>query len=643
MGKDDSILKGDRLGALAAAVAEAAESGGIGIIVTLVGDGSPRNVYVSKAAARVMGWPREVLMARSALSFVAPEDLPRLEERYRRRAGGEQGPITYELEVVRMDGQRTPIEASVAPVVFEGRPGTVAFIVDLTARREAERAHAQSEQRFRELIEAAPEPIGIIRDGHFLYVNRAYVETLGYAAADELLKRPISSFLHPDDVALREEGERTLMRTGERLPVHVFRALHKNGSIVLLEVSTVPFEYEGRAAMLSMARDVTERKRMEAQLVQADRLAGLGTLAAGVAHEVNNPLAYVMLNLEWLARKVPELASDKASLPELVAMLEEARHGAERVAAIVQELRAFSRADGETRRRVDLRAAVEGAIKIAGYEIRYRARILTEFEDAPPIWANEARIEQVILNLLLNAAQAMPEGASAERNEIRVRVAVDGAGHVVLEVTDNGEGIPQATLSHIFDPFFTTKPVGVGTGLGLSICHSIVTALGGTIAVESQPGHGSTFRLAFPAATGNADPLPTREATSGGSPPGPRARVIVVDDELPIALTLRDLLGLDHDVTALTSAREALDVIGAGADVDVILCDLMMPGMSGIDLYERLRQERPGVERKIVFMTGGAFTARAVQFLANVANRRVEKPFDMTLVERIVREMVRGA
>jgi PAS domain S-box-containing protein len=540
--------------------------------------------------------------------------------------------------VTRKDGRRVNVEITASDVTIDNRRAVFAFIVDVSARKAVEQERRQNEARFRELIESAPEPIGIIRAGHFVYANRAYVSTLGFADEKELYATPIDSLLDAEEAAIRDAREALILERGARPPAQTYRIRRQDGSIALLEVSSVYFDYEGQPSVLNIARDITARKRLEAQLVQADRLAALGIMAAGVAHEINNPLAYVMLNLEWILRKLPAAAHDPASLDSLVTMLEEARNGAQRVSTIVRELRSFSRVDGDTRRPLDLAEVVESAIKITGHEIRHRARILKSFEPVRPVWANEARLEQVVINLLMNAAQAVPE-TRAENNEIRVTVREDARGRAVLEVADNGEGMPPDVQSRIFDPFFTTKPTGLGTGLGLSICHGIVTSLGGQISVDSEPGVGSTFRVVLPTTDLREEepPAPTGEA----SPPsqGPRAHVLVVDDELPIANTMRELLGLQHEVVIATGGREALAVIRSGAKFDVIFCDLMMPGMSGIDLYEQLRVQSAGLERKIVFMTGGAFTTRAAEFLASVDNRRIEKPFSLGLLERIVQEM----
>jgi PAS domain S-box-containing protein len=629
------------VGVLGKTMLEAAHAAGIGVTVTFVDGPGPRNAYVSEAAARIMGWSREEILGRDPMGLVAERDRAWTRDRFAKRSAGDRGQVSYELVVTRSDGTEVPIELTAAYTSIEGRPAVFSFIVDVSARRASEQQRLRNEARFRELIENAPEPIGIIRDGHFVYVNRAYLEALGYDDAPSLYAVPLASLLDAEQGAIRDARESLTIQHGVRQPPQIYRVKRPDGATILLEVVSVYFEYEGRPAVLGMARDVTLRKQLERQLVQADRLAALGTMAAGVAHEINNPIAYVMLNLEWIARKLPDVGKDPASLEGLMAMLQEARQGAERVSAIVRELRSFSRADGETRRAVDLAAAVQSAIRIAGHEIRHRARVATAFEATRPVWANQARLEQVVINLLLNAAQAMPERGS-DQNEIRITVRDEDARHAVLEVYDNGDGIPPDVLPRVFDPFFSTKPNGVGTGLGLSICHGIVASLGGTIAAYSEPGEGTTFRVVLPTTDPVVDDSTAWPSEAPSSKTTRRARVLVVDDELPIANTLRELLAPEHEVVAATNAREALTAI-ARSNFDVVFCDLMMPGMNGIDLYERLRADRPGLERRIVFMTGGAFTAHTAEFLASVDNRRIEKPFSMGLVEQIVRQMAGAA
>ncbi|HLK35848.1 MAG TPA: PAS domain S-box protein, partial [Polyangiaceae bacterium] len=626
------------LGALGKTMLQAAEAARIGVTVTVVDPAGLHNIYVSEAASEIMGWSVEELVRRDPMSFIVAEDLPRLNDRLAKRALGEKGQKSYEVTVLRKDGRRVSLEVTASDALIGGRRAVFAFIVDVSARKAAEDARLRSEARFRELIESAPEPIGIIREDHFAYVNRAFIRVLGYPSAHELYTTPLVKLVHPDEAPLLLSRARRIIHDDDRLAPQTYRAVRHDGSFVLLEMSSVPFDYEGKPSILSMGRDVTARKTLEAQLVQADRLAALGTMAAGVAHEINNPLAYLILNLDWIARKLKEGPRDDQSVEALVEMLREARSGAERVAAIVRELRSFSRADGDTRRCVDVETVVRSAIKMAAHEIRYRARIVTSFEPVLPVWANEARLEQVVLNLLLNAAQAMEE-AKAETNVIRVEVRDDGGERAVLEVLDNGPGIAPEVLPRIFDPFFTTRPNGGGTGLGLSICHGIVASLGGQITVHSEPGAGATFRVVLPTTTESDEVEAGVVANAQPPPSGVRARVLVVDDELPIANTMRDLLGVEHQVVAATSAREALATLRSEPEFDVVFCDLMMPEMSGMEFYEQLRREYPGIERRIVFMTGGAFTPRAAEFLASVDNLRLEKPFSLGVVEAIVRDM----
>ena len=486
-----------------------------------------------------------------------------------------------------------------------------------------------------------------------LYVNEAAAAILGWSVEEIFQGDPLSHISSPDRPRINERLERrTAGEQGQTS--YELVAVRKDGAQIPVEVTATDATVQGRPVVVAFlvdrsarreqererARSEAERKLLERRLAEADRLSALGTMAAGVAHEINNPLAYVMLNLEWVARKLPSVRSDAASLEGLTAMLTEARQGVERVSTIVRELRSFSRIDGETRIPINLGAVVDSALMIVGHEIRPRARVVTSCEPVNRVLASQARLEQVIVNLLLNAAQAMPE-ARPERNEIRVSVRPDGDGHAVLEVSDNGPGVPADVLPRIFDPFFTTKPVGLGTGLGLSICHGIVMSLGGRISVYSEAGEGASFRVRLPTVQpeDDAGAPPTRNTPS--SRVGPRARILVVEDEQPIANTLRELLAPVHEVVAATSGAEALAALDCG-DFDVVFCDLVMPGMSGVELYQRIRAERPALAPRVVFMTGGAFTERNAQFLSSVDNRRVEKPFSLGIVEGIVRDLMAG-
>jgi CheY-like chemotaxis protein len=273
---------------------------------------------------------------------------------------------------------------------------------------------------------------------------------------------------------------------------------------------------------------------------------------------------------------------------------------------------------------------------MAEHEIRHYARLVKRYEEVPPVLGSEARLGQVFLNLLVNAAHAIPEGHFSD-NEITLTIRAHG-NDVAVEVRDTGGGIPQDVRAHLFEPFFTTKPAGRGTGLGLWICQSIVTSMGGRIRIDDAPGRGTAVLVTLPAAPGHAPPI-----TAPSSAPGraSRLRVLVVDDDERVARLIAAVLERDETVIA-RGGTEALRHLASDRTFDVILCDLMMPEVGGMELYERVRELRPGLERRMVFMTGGAFTALGADFLRAHPNPCLEKPFDPQKLELALDQAARA-
>ena len=348
-----------------------------------------------------------------------------------------------------------------------------------------------------------------------------------------------------------------------------------------------------------------------------------------------------MANVHVAAQDVESLAESlgpSIAFDELREELHDASSCIERIRDIVRDLKIFSRSQEEKTAPIDVQRVMESTLRMAWNEIRHRARVVKIYGEIGPVEASEARLGQVFLNLIVNAAQAIPEGR-VEKNEIRITTTKGSDGNIVIEIADTGPGIPPDVLTRLFTPFFTTKPIGVGTGLGLSICRRIVTSFGGSIDVESRVGKGTVFRVVLPPAVSPED---------DASPAAPiaaaarrRGRILVVDDEQVIVKVIQRILAAAHEVVALTDAEVALARVRAGERFDVILCDLMMPQVTGMEVHAELLKIDRGQAERMVFLTGGAFTAAARAFLDETPNFRIEKPFDHMQLRALVNDRVR--
>ncbi len=476
-------------------------------------------------------------------------------------------------------------------------------------------------------------------DGNFIDANDAFLGIVGRTREDlrsgQIRWKEITA---PEWLVTDAEAKQRVWTQGS-IPMREKAYLRPDGTRVHVMVAGARLP---DGLVIGFVVDVTERKTLQNRLLSAerDRMVSVGRLAAGVAHEINNPLAYITANLDLMAGELSNHPGglQSTSVGELAEMVGDARVGAERLRKIVRGMMTFSHAEEERRLPCDIRSVLEASADMALHEIKHRARLVKDFGPVPAVEVDEARLGQVFINLLVNAAQAIPEG-EADKNEIRVITETDASGRAVVEVRDTGPGIPAESLGRIFDPFFTTKVVGEGTGLGLSICLNIVTGLGGEIVAESAMGRGTTVRVVLPAA--NLEPgEPEKEPVTSRPPAGRRGRVLVVDDDPMIGKTLGRGLDDEHDVTVVTDGEQALDLLLGGRWFDVILCDLMMPNVTGIDLYAELSRARPEIVDRIVFMTGGAFTPAGRSFLASVPNQRLEKPFASESLRAIVRGLV---
>src|SRR5215472_3604544 len=464
-----------------------------------------RLVYVNRRLLDQLGYSSpELILGRSLRDFIYPDDWEKVLRRLERmRFSRTPLPVSEERFLCR-NGEVVTLEVAEVPVIFDGGAAVVAI-----GRDPSERRHA--EQRFRTAVESAPSGMVMCDgNGEIVLVNRAIEAMFGYTA-HELVGQPIEIL-----VPMRVHSLHPKLRAGffDAPSVRAMGAgrdlhgRHKDGSEIPVEIGLNPIETsEGKFVLCSVV-DVSERKRAESALALADRMTAVGTLAAGVAHGINNPLTYVKGNLLFAQAEIGEvLNTERAALlgpatlerlAEVRRALNEADEGANRVRDLVTDLLTFSQHRDEPRGTAQLTAVLDSVLQMAANEIRHRARLVKSYEAVPSVVGEASRLAHVFTNLIINAAQSIPEG-DAERNEIRVATWTDSEGSAVVEIRDTGCGIAPDLHARIFEPFFTTKPIGSGTGLGLPIAHGIVSALGGGIDFESELRKGTAFRVRLPA------------------------------------------------------------------------------------------------------------------------------------------------
>jgi len=554
---------------------------------------------------------------------------------------------------------------------------TVTYLADIAweiaRRKQAEEALRAEEEKYRLITDNTLDIIWTMGlDLVFRYVNPAVTRVTGYAP-EQWIGTELAEHLEPSEFDRLKEMLATELAQGPSDHGVAFetRLRRADGREVPVEVHAklVCDEKGAPNQIQGVTLDITQRQELQARLAQADRLQTMGTLAAGIAHEINNPLAYVLHNIESLAGDLPRLVEilrrchatlrsrgdsptidallggeasfELARFDDVAARFRDALSGAVRIKEIVRGLNTFSRIERPELAPVEVHLAVEQAIDMAFNEIRFRARLVKDFGELPLVLGSDGRLVQVFLNLLINAAHAIDEGHVAD-NEIRIRTWAEG-DQVFVAVSDTGKGILPEHQTKVFETFFTTKGVGVGTGLGLSICRNLITELGGEISFTSEVGRGTCFLVRLP----RAPVAPGRQGQDTPAPAparaGIRGRILVVDDEAGMRAILVNLLGREHEVIVLASGEEALALLEQDRRFDLIFCDLMMPRLSGVELHTWLAERDPELAAQVVFITGGAFTPGVAAYLRRVGNLRIEKPFETTAFKRTADELLHAA
>jgi PAS domain S-box-containing protein len=473
-------------------------------------------------------------------------------------------------------------------------------------------------ERHRLLLAHAAEVIVLLdRQGVLIYRSTTPRSPLGYP--DGLLGQNALEVVHPADAERVKHTLAAIATVPRGSATDLFRARHVDGSWRWLVATATNLldEPSIRAIVLSY-RDVTDQKRAEHEAEAAKKLASLGTLAAGVGHEINNPLTSLLFTLDTAARLADgctqgDPVTCARTLRHTVA---EARDAAERIAAIVRELRSLVSNEPAPMTAVCVQRPLERALRSTHELLAGHVEVSRAYESVPAVHGSEARLEQLFINLLTNAAHALPKGRAG--NSLSVRIHAISGGRVQVDVQDNGCGIADEHLPRVFDPFFSTRRFSGGTGLGLHIAQKIAHSMSGTLSVTSRLAEGSTFSLVLQAASESASAL--------GEAPTQRGVVLIVDDEPLVRAGLAAVIAVDHEVVSVEGGQSALELLAAGQRFDVILCDVSMPGMSGIELHAELSRLSPEHAERMVFITGAVLDPELQAFLAHVPNTLLAKP-----------------
>jgi two-component system cell cycle sensor histidine kinase/response regulator CckA len=536
-----------------------------------------------------------------------------------RSTGGTAGRLVLTFDAQELHASKRSNWLAAIALVLVGGGALAGMVARLfLRRRRAERALADQENKFSVLVEGMPDALIIFQRGQLSYANTSARTLLGLGQASDPTPLRHTDALSAIDIAADSGG-----------PSRVIEVKTPTGN-VHLEVRAFALTVDGNPATISLARDVTEEQRLRERLALSDRLASIGTLATGIAHEINNPLSYIMANLDFVGTELAALrggatgplAPSPTVLKELDTAVRDASQGAERVQIIVQDMRKMARKDFGERAPIDVPTIVRAAVEQARVGIGLRAHLELDLTHVPPVMASESQLSQVIVNLVVNAADAILPDATADRREVRISTRLTVDGWIEIAVRDTGTGIPVEVRDKIFDPFFTTKPVGVGTGLGLAICHGIVRTHGGTLSFDTEVGVGTTMKVRLPpSAIGIPAPAPGRERSATNS-----GHILVVDDEPAIGSAVIRLL--KRGKTEFESnARRALERVVAGERFDLVICDVRMPEMNGPELLTALRGRAPDQARAFVFMTG-ALDERSEIDLGRLGVPVLQKPFN---------------
>jgi PAS domain S-box-containing protein len=598
--------------------------------------------WINPAWQRLLGLTPQELQREGLLALVHPADLDDTAgARAARRERDEE--VRFENRLRCHDGSFRWLQWSAVPMPNGAAYGTAR---DITERKLAER---EAEERTRLLL-MAEEMAGV---GHWridltadtlTWSNEMYrIHGLDPRTFVPDVESLIEAY-HPDDrgTVVDHIRDAVLLRQDFEFELRIVRP---DGSMRnVLSRGKCEVSEDGRPlAVFGVFQDVTERKQLHERVVHSERMATVGTLAAGVAHEINNPLTWVIANLDAIDRaigglRLPPGSEDADEVEQVSKMILEAQQGADQVKRIVRDLLTYSRSQPEQLEGVDVHEALDIAVNIATNQFKYRAHLVRDYGHVPAVVADESRLTQVFVNLIVNAAQAIPERRSHGYDQdregaIELRTSVDPDGRVRVSVKDNGLGMPEAVKVRVFDPFYTTKPVGVGTGLGLSISNNIIKSFHGEIQIETEEGKGTVVSVILPAAPDGSGTYSTRVEVE------PHARVLVVDEAGQLGRPLSRMLGTGYEVISLRTGRDALSFIDSGDPIHAILCDVSLGDTTPMDFYRNVQRRAGALAGRMAFIVGDE-PDDVMELIERSGLPYIGKPIEPSMLRELVERLV---
>jgi len=601
--------------------------------------------FFNETTHRDLGYSREELMGMNYRAYIVPEDAETMYKAFNQVYRTGKTIRTTTFKVVTKDGVIKFAESWVSPLRNE-RGEIVGFrglSRDITERRQTEEALRRSEKRYRTVLEQMEEVYYEVDiTGNLTLFNDALCRQLGYSKK-ELMGMNYRVYTTPENVKKVLETYNHVYRTGEPVKSFPVERIRKDGTRIFAEFSAFPLQNEKGEIIgfRGIVRDVTERKQAELERKQmeqraqfASRLASVGELASGVAHEINNPLTGVIGYAHLLLDR-KDISQDIRHDLEII------NEGAQRVAAIIRKLLTFARQQKPEQRFANINEIISTTLDLRTYELASN-NIRVAFQparDLPMTIVDPGQLQQVFLNLIINAETEMKLAKGGGKLSIKTE-QVDNT--IRISFKDNGPGIAKENLERIFDPFVTTREVGQGTGLGLNVCHGIITEHKGRIWVESKLGRGATFIVELPIVTEDSQ-LVLLEPTVEEPKKATKAKILVIDDEPVIRQFVSRVLSEEgHEVEALDNAKDALKRIKSKR-YSLILLDIKMPGIGGIELYKQFQGIAPSLKKRVVFITGDVMGKRTTDFLAKTKAPYMMKPFDAEqLKTEINRILARG-